>query len=92
MSMLILEKFASCRFVWKQQTACIFIPKDGDTTFLEDVRIYSPHFTRKSLRRGGGGVGSGAVRGGKCTGGWTKRLLLVENSMTHQGVTLLHTD
>jgi hypothetical protein len=29
---------------------------------------------------------------GKCTGGWTKGLLLVENSMTHQGVTLLHTD
>jgi hypothetical protein len=39
-----------------------------------------------------GGMGSGAVRGGKCTGGWTKALLLVENSMTHQGVTLLHTD
>jgi hypothetical protein len=30
--------------------------------------------------------------GGKCTGGWTKVLLLVENSMTHQGVTLLHKD
>jgi hypothetical protein len=30
--------------------------------------------------------------GGMCTGGWTKGLLLVENSMTHQGVTLLHTD
>jgi hypothetical protein len=28
--------------------------------------------------------------GGMCTGGWTKGLLLVENSMTHQGVTLLH--
>jgi hypothetical protein len=27
-----------------------------------------------------------------CTGGWTKGLLLVEISMTHQGVTLLHTD
>jgi hypothetical protein len=38
------------------------------------------------------GVGSGAVRGGKCTGGRTKVLLLVEISMTHQGVTLLHTD
>jgi hypothetical protein len=25
-----------------------------------------------------------------CTGGWTKGLLLVENSVTHQGVTLLH--
>jgi hypothetical protein len=30
--------------------------------------------------------------GGMCTGGWTKGLLLVENSMMHQGVTLLHTD
>jgi hypothetical protein len=30
--------------------------------------------------------------GGMCTGGWTKGLLLVESSMTHQGVTLLHTD
>jgi hypothetical protein len=30
--------------------------------------------------------------GGKFTGGWTKGLLLVENSMTHQRVTLLHTD
>jgi hypothetical protein len=30
--------------------------------------------------------------GGKCTGGWTKVLLLVENSMTHQVVTLLRTD
>jgi hypothetical protein len=30
--------------------------------------------------------------GGMCTGGWTKGLLLVENSITHQGVTLLHTD
>jgi hypothetical protein len=30
--------------------------------------------------------------GGKFTVGWTKELLLVENSMTHQGVTLLHTD
>jgi hypothetical protein len=39
-----------------------------------------------------GVVGSGAVQGGKRTGGWTKGLLLVENSMTHQGVTLLHTD
>jgi hypothetical protein len=28
--------------------------------------------------------------GGKCTVGWTKGLLLVENSMTHQRVTLLH--
>jgi hypothetical protein len=30
--------------------------------------------------------------GGMCTGGWTKGLLLVESSMAHQGVTLLHTD
>jgi hypothetical protein len=30
--------------------------------------------------------------GGKCTGERTKGLLLVENIMTHQGVTLLHTD
>jgi hypothetical protein len=55
----------------------------------EGRSLYSPHFTRKSLR---GSVGSGAVWGGMCTGGWTKRLLLVKNSMTHQGVTLLHTD
>jgi hypothetical protein len=47
---------------------------------------YSPHFTRKSLRWGG-------VRGGgEFSGRWTKVLLLVENSMTHQGVILLHTD
>jgi hypothetical protein len=40
------------------------------------------------------GVGAALVwfGGGKFTGGWTKGLLLVENSMTHQGVTLLHTD
>jgi hypothetical protein len=38
------------------------------------------------------GGGSGAVRGGKFTVGWTTGLLLVENSMTHQGVTELHTD
>jgi hypothetical protein len=30
--------------------------------------------------------------GGMCTGGWTKGLLLVESSMTHQAFTLLHTD
>jgi hypothetical protein len=30
--------------------------------------------------------------GGMCTGGWTTGLLLVEHSMTHQVVTLLHTD
>jgi hypothetical protein len=29
--------------------------------------------------------------GGQFTGGWTTGLLLVENSMTYQGVTLLHT-
>jgi hypothetical protein len=50
--------------------------------------MYSPHFTRKSLRRCWLWCGAG----GKCTGRWTKGLLLVENSMTHQGVTLLHTD
>jgi hypothetical protein len=44
---------------------------------------------RKSLR---GVVGSGAGRGENFTGGWTKGLLLVENSVSHQGVTLLHTD
>jgi hypothetical protein len=38
----------------------------------------------------GGGWGCGSGR--KFTGDWTKGLLLVENSMTHQGVTLLHTD
>jgi hypothetical protein len=47
---------------------------------------YSPHFTRKSPR-GGWWLWCGS--GGKFTGEW---LLLVENSMTHQGVTLLHTD
>jgi hypothetical protein len=51
--------------------------------------VYSPHFTRKSLRGGGGGR-LWCSAGGMCTGGWTKGLLLVENSMTHQGVTLLH--
>jgi hypothetical protein len=30
--------------------------------------------------------------GGMCTGGCIRGLLLVENSMTHQRVTLLHTD
>jgi hypothetical protein len=30
--------------------------------------------------------------GGKFTGGWTKGLLLVENSMMHQRVTLLDTE
>jgi hypothetical protein len=30
--------------------------------------------------------------GVKFSGKWTKGLLLVENSMTHQRVTLLHTD
>jgi hypothetical protein len=40
----------------------------------------------------GGGVSALVRCGGMCTGGWTKGLLLVENSMTHQGVTLLHTD
>jgi hypothetical protein len=30
--------------------------------------------------------------GEKFTGGWTKGLLLVENSMMHHGVTPLHTD
>jgi hypothetical protein len=39
-----------------------------------------------------GGVGSGAGRGENFTGGWTKGLLMVENSVSHQGVTLLHTD
>jgi hypothetical protein len=46
---------------------------------------YSQHFTRKFLR-------SDAGLGGKFTGGWTTGLLLVENNMTHQGFTLLHTD
>jgi hypothetical protein len=41
---------------------------------------------------GGGGVRLWCGAGGMCTGGWTKGLLLVENSMTHQGVALLHTD
>jgi hypothetical protein len=39
-----------------------------------------------------GGVDSGAVRGECVLVGGLKGLLLVENSMTHQGVTLLHTD
>jgi hypothetical protein len=51
----------------------------------------SPHVTRKCLRRGGGG-GSGAVQGESFTGGLTKGLLLVKNSMMQQGVTLLHAD
>jgi hypothetical protein len=38
----------------------------------------------------GGGVWCGS--GGEFTGGWTTGLLLVENGMTLQGVTLLHTD
>jgi hypothetical protein len=37
-------------------------------------------------------VCSGAGWGENFTGGWTKGLLLVENSVSHQGVTLLHTD
>jgi hypothetical protein len=50
---------------------------------------YSPHFTRKSLCVGGWlWCGSG----GKFIGGWTKGLLLVENSMTHLRVTLVHTN
>jgi hypothetical protein len=40
----------------------------------------------------GGGCRLWCDAGGMCTGGWTKGLLLVGNSMTHQGVTLLHTD
>jgi hypothetical protein len=56
---------------------CIEMSRGQDATCK-----YSPHFTRKSLQGGGG----------SCTDGWTKGLLLVENSMTHQGVTLLHTD
>jgi hypothetical protein len=46
---------------------------------------YSPHFRRKSLR----GCWLWCCSGGICTGGWTKGLLLVESSMTHQGGTLL---
>jgi hypothetical protein len=41
---------------------------------------------------GGGGCGLWCGSGGKCTGVYTTGLLFVENSMTHQGVTLLHTD
>jgi hypothetical protein len=41
---------------------------------------------------GGGGLRLWCGSGGKFTGGWTKGLLLVKNSMTHQGDTLLHTD
>jgi hypothetical protein len=52
-------------------------------------QMYSLHFTGKSLRGGGG---SGAVRGGEYTGGWTKGLPMVEYSMMHQEVTLLHKD
>jgi hypothetical protein len=40
----------------------------------------------------GGGGRLWCVSGGKCTGGWTKGMLLVENSMTHQGVTLTQTE
>jgi hypothetical protein len=49
----------------------------------------SPHVTRKCLRGGGG---SGAVQGESFTGGLTKGLLLLKNSMMQQGVTLLHAD
>jgi hypothetical protein len=40
----------------------------------------------------GWGVRALVLFGGKYTCGCTKGLLLVENSMTHQGVTLLYTD
>jgi hypothetical protein len=56
---------------------------------LMNVKVQSA-FHEKVPAGGGGLLGCGA--GGTCTGGWTKGLLLVENSMTHQGVTLLHTD
>jgi hypothetical protein len=54
---------------------------------IETALRYSPHFTRKSLP----GVAALVRFGGrgKFTGGWTKGLLLVENSTTHEGVTLL---
>jgi hypothetical protein len=39
-----------------------------------------------------GGCGLWCGSEGQFTGGWTTGLLLAENSMTHQGVTLLHTD
>jgi hypothetical protein len=51
---------------------------------------YTVRILRESPRGEGGRLWCGA--GGMCTGGWTKGLLLVENSMTHQGVILLHTD
>jgi hypothetical protein len=57
------------------------VPKRG---CLRTVRIL------RESPCGGSRLWCGA--GGMCTGGWTKGLLLVENSMTHQGVTLLHPD
>jgi hypothetical protein len=42
------------------------------------------------LPAGGGGLWCGS--GGKFSGGWTIGLLLMENSMMHQGVMLLYID
>jgi hypothetical protein len=51
-----------------------------------------PNTVRISWESPCGGCRLWCGSGGNCSGGWTKGLLLVENSMTHQGVTLLHTD
>jgi hypothetical protein len=59
-----------------------------DAVSQKAVILVLCRFTKFPWGRGGGAL----VRfGDKFSGGWTKGLLLVENSMTHQGVTLLHT-
>jgi hypothetical protein len=66
---------------------CVNEGKDCDLTHLGDWGT-----VRFSGESPCGVYGLWCGSGGKCTGGWTTRLLLVENSMTHQGVTLLHSD
>jgi hypothetical protein len=62
------------------------------TSFFLFLLLVQSARQKKVPAGGGGGGGSGAVRGESFTGGWTKGLLLVENSVSHQEVTLLHTD
>jgi hypothetical protein len=61
----------------------------ADTLYYHNF-TYSPHFRRNSLR--GGGVSALVRFRGKVNWWWTKVLLLVENSMTHQVVTILRTE
>jgi hypothetical protein len=62
--------------------------KDYKITLILPIQIQSAF--QEKVPAGGYGLWCGS--GGEFTGGWTTGLLLVENSMTHQGVTLLHTD